>query len=124
MRQKRKIRILSEDAKNMLKLLKGADVDCTFTKFFAEREFDSIVRIKMNYIPDRLFKSRRKVVAIIYDRHAQHYFTVAYGSESDDGNTYYGIEEYVLSNQEMENLMVYVNKIITAKQYAEIKKGF
>ena len=121
--QKRKPIVLSEAEKNVLKLLKGADIGCDFTKFFTNREFDRTVRTRLIYEWDRMFKSKREVVSINYDRHTFHYFTVTYSTRIGE-QMHCDVEEYVLSKPEMEHIMLYVQKIITAKQFAEIKRGF
>lgn len=111
--------ILSEDEKGLLQLIAKADVNCDFVKFFVSKN-TSVVRKHLGYVHDSHCKTKRDVAKIIYDRHGIFgHFTVVYtrGAEVE-------VREYAITNNELYEMIPYINRIVMSKQYLEIKKGF
>lgn len=119
MRQKRKMSVLSEDEKGLLRLIAKADVNCDFVKFFVSKN-TSVVRKHLDYVHDSHCNTKRDVVKIIYDRHGIFgHFTVVYTR-----GAVVEVQEYTITNNELYEMLPYINRIVMSKQYSEIKKGF
>ena len=118
--QKKNLEI-SPDARELMKLLNDASLECGFTQFFIENN-SSVVRTTLRY--NRFNKNNskyaRRVTDIIYDRHAnRNYFTIVYSAAGESR-----IMDLMLTTEELHNIRPLIHKLIRQKQIRDIKKGF
>ena len=118
--QKKNLEI-SPDARELMKLLNDASLECGFTQFFIENN-SSVVRTTLRY--NRFNKNNskyaRRVTDIIYDRHAnRNYFTIVYSAAGESR-----IMDLALTTEELHNIRPLIHRIIRQKQFHDIRKGF